>query len=119
MILVPFWGPKSLRNWSKVEEESVLASRGRALTSSYRLGADLGEVWEAILESKSASEAILKAFSKQSLIWYPSEIDFGLILSGFGHLIGGQKEGVNSKETIIADPSKSLIFLRKITNFTT
>ena len=56
---------------------------------------------------------ILKAFAKRSLIWYPFEVDFELILNGFWHLIGGQKEGVNSKKTIIADPSKSLIFLRK------
>ena len=87
--------------------KSVLASKNRALTSSYRLGADLGGVWEAILESKSASEAILKAFSKQSLIWYPSEVDVGLILRGFWYLMEGQKRGVNSKDTIIADPSKS------------
>ena len=81
----------------------------KAFWLSYRLGADLGGVWEAILESKSASEAILKAFSKQSLIWYPSDVDFGPILRGFWHLIGGQKEGVNTKETIIAAPSNSSI----------
>ena len=78
-----------------------------------RFGKDLELLWEAILEPKSALEAILKAFAKRSLIWYPSEVDFGLILNGFGHLIGGPKEGVNSKETIIVDPSKSLIFLKE------
>ena len=84
-----------------------------------RFGKDLELLWEVILEPKSALEAILKAFAKRSLIWYPSEVDFGLILEGFWHLIGGQKEEVNSKEPIIADPSKSLIFLRKNTMFTT
>ena len=66
-----------------------------------------------MLEPKLVLEAILKAFAKRSLIWYPSEVDVRLILNGFWHLIGGQKEEVNSKETIIADPSKSLIFQQK------
>ena len=85
----------------------------------HRFGTDLAAVWEVIFESNSVLEALIKTFSKRRSSWYPSEIDFGPILKGFWHLIGSQKEEVNSKETIIADPSKSLIFLRKNTIFTT
>ena len=109
----PQWGPRSLPNRSKIDLNCVFASRGRAISCFNWFGADLGLLWEVMLEPKLVLEAILKAFAKRSLIWYPSEVDFGLILNGFGHLIGGPKEGVNSKETIIADPSKSWIFLKK------
>ena len=126
MILASFGSPnpsqrglKSIQKWSKFDLTCNLASRGGGLSFWNCFGSDLGAVREAILESKSASEAILEAFVKRSLIWYPSEVDFGLILNGFWPLIGGQKEGVNSKKTIIADPSKSLIVFKKNTIFTT
>ena len=113
----PQWGPSSLPNRSKIDLKCVFASRGRALICFNRFGADLGLLWEVMLEPKLVLEAILKAFAKRSLIWYPSEVDFGPILEGFWHLIGGQKQEVNSKEPIIADPSKLLIFHRKKHHF--
>ena len=84
-------GPRSFPTPSKIDLNRVSASRSRGTSIKNRFWSDLGLLWEVILEPKLVLEAILKAFAKRSLIWYPSEEDVGLFLNGFWHLIGGQK----------------------------
>ena len=122
-------GPKSLPKWSKIELKTVLQPekkkwlghpRGTHLWKRFwkRFGGGLGDV----LDPKSISEAILKALPRGSLVPIPKIIFFNQNPRFLRPPGRSKSRKIRHEDDSISEPSKpskSLIFLRKITIFTT